>query len=293
MKKNVFHDRLAFWGFVGPVLITFIMVVIIPFAMGLYYSFTDWSAIPDNPINYIGFQNYMEVFNDEQFIISFKATIIYTMISVLLINIIGFTLALLVTRKLKTSNLLRTTFFMPNLIGGIILGYVWRFIFMKVFVALASSTGIGFFGLPWLSDATHAIWAMAIVSTWQMGGYIMVIYVAALQGIPEDLLEAAQIDGANAWHRIKAIIFPLVAQAFTVSLFLTISSSFKMFDVNAALTKGDPSRLTELLTLEIYNKAFIESKFGVGQAQAVILFLLISVVSLTQVYLSKKREVEM
>lgn len=292
MKKK-WKDLISFWGFIGPVYFAFIMVVVLPFVIGIYYSFTNWSAIPGRVVENVGFDNYVSVFSDQQFLISFKATLLYTFICMFLINIIGFGLALLVTQKMKSANLLRTMFFLPNLIGGIILGYVWRFIFIKVFIALYDATNLGIFGLPWLSDAKQAIWAMAIVATWQMGGYIMVIYVAALQGIPDSLIEASKIDGANAIQRVRHIVFPLVAPAFTVSMFLTVSSSFKMFDVNVALTKGDPSRLTELLTLEIYNKAFTESNFGEGQAQAVILFVLITVVSLVQVYYNKKREVEM
>lgn len=286
-------EKLSFWGFVGPIYFAFIMVLIIPFLMGVYYSFTNWSAIPGREIDFVGLSNYFDAFKDEQFRISFMATIKYTTICVILVNLVGFSLALLVTQKMRSANLLRTVFFMPNLIGGLILGYVWRFVFIKVFDAVYLATGLGFFGMPWLSQANQAIWAMAIVSTWQLGGYIMVIYVAGLQGIPQSLVEASQIDGANALQRVRHIIFPLVAPAFTVSMFLTMSNSFKMFDVNLALTNGDPSRLTELLTLEIYNKAFTEASFGQGQAQAAILFLLIGVVSVVQVYFNKKREVEM
>jgi len=286
-------EKLLFLGFVGPIYFAFIMVVIVPFLIGVYYSFTNWSAIPGRTIDFVGASNYIKAFNDQQFAVSFKATIMYTAICVLLINIVGFGLALLVVQRMRSANLLRTVFFMPNLIGGLILGYVWRFVFIKAFVALYTATGLGIFGLPWLSDANQAIWAMAIVATWQMGGYIMVIYVAALQGIPKSLLEAAEIDGANVFQKTRHITFPLVAPAFTVSMFLTMSNSFKMFDVNLALTKGDPSRLSELLTLEIYNKAFTESNFGEGQAQAVILFFIIGIVSLIQVYFNKKREVEM
>lgn len=292
-KKNKLREKLVYWSFIAPLLIAFLMVVVLPFVIGVYYSFTNWSAIPGRTIDFVGLKNYIDAFNDEQFRISFFATIQYTFICVVLVNVAGFFLALLVTQKMRSANLLRTIFFLPNLIGGLILGYVWRFIFIKVFVAIYSSSGLGFFGMPWLSDANQAIWAMAIVSTWQLGGYIMVIYIAGLQGIPQSLVEASEIDGANAWQRVQHIIFPLVAPAFTVSVFLTLSNSFKMFDVNLALTKGDPSRLSELLTLEIYNKAFTESNFGAGQAQAAILFLLIGVVSVTQMYFNKKREVEM
>lgn len=280
-------NNLSFWLYLTPCLLAFLVVVVIPFFIGLYYSFTDWSAIPGAPIRFIGIENYRQVFSDEQFFRSFTTTIIYSIYAVVLINIVGFALAILVTRKLKTANILRTTFFMPNLIGGLILGYIWKFIFLRIIpVLMQADTSI-------LSTANGALLAMAIVSTWQMGGYIMIIYVAAIQGIPGELLEAAQIDGANSWQRMKSIVFPMVAPAFTVSLFLTLSNSFKMFDVNVSLTNGDPARATELLALEIYNKAFVEANFGQGQAQAVLFFVLIASVTLTQVYVTKKREVEL
>lgn len=286
MKKTL-KRKIDFWLYLTPSLLSFGVVVLVPFIIGLYYSLTDWSAIPDKELHFVGFKNYMNVLSDERFFAAFKTTIIYAFYAVILINIIGFALAILVTRKLQTANLLRTAFFMPNLIGGLVLGYIWKFAFLKIipYILLTDTT--------MLSKPNTALIAMAIVSTWQMGGYIMIIYVAAIQGIPEDLIEAAQIDGANSFERIKNIIFPLVAPAFTVSLFLTLSYSFKMFDVNVSLTNGDPARATELLALEIYQKAFVETNFGEGQAQAVIFFLLIAIVTLSQVYFSKKREVEM
>lgn len=285
--KDKKRNLLSFWMFLAPSLIAFVLVVLIPFFVGLYYSFTDWSAIPGQEIQFIGLKNYLNVFDDTQFFASFRVTIIYAFYAVVLINVIGFSLAILVTRKMKSANFLRTTFFMPNLIGGLILGYVWKFAFLKIFpIILSSDTSM-------LAKPGTALLAMAIVSTWQMGGYIMVIYVAAIQGIPESIIEASQIDGANAWNRIRHIIFPMVAPAFTVSLFLTLSNSFKMFDVNVSLTDGNPARGTELLALEIYKKAFVEANFGEGQAQAVLFFVLIATVTLIQVAISKRKEVEM
>lgn len=286
MKKKV-RNRLLFWTFLAPTFITFLLVVIVPFIIGIYYSFTDWEGIPGRAITWIGFDNYLRVFDDPQVLSSLWATVKYSFFSMLFINVVGFSLALLVTQKFKTANLLRTIFFMPNLIGGLILGYVWQFIFLKI-VPVALNTDFNM-----LSKPSTAIIALAIVSTWQMGGYIMVIYIAAIQGIPQELLEASKIDGANAWQRIKAIVFPLVAPAFTVSLFLTLSRSFMMYDVNVSLTNGDPARKTELIAMEIISKSFKESNFGEGQAQAVLFFVIIATISLIQVYISKKREMEM
>ncbi|PHS35582.1 MAG: ABC transporter permease [Alkaliphilus sp.] len=290
---NKVIDKKSFWFFLAPISLTFIIVVIIPFIIGMYYSLTDWSAIPGATTRFIGFENYREIFADAQFRTSFVKTLIYAFYAVMLINIVGFSLALLVTRKLKTSNLLRTAFFMPNLIGGLILGYIWQFVFLEILPYVSELLNTGILGARWLSDPDMALWSMAIVSTWQMGGYIMIIYIAALNSIPKELIEAASLDGAGALQKIRHITFPMVAPAFTVSLFLTLSTSFKMFDVNIALTGGGPARLTELLALGIYNKAFTQANFGEGQAQAAIFFGVIAITTLTQVYFSKRKEVEM
>ncbi len=285
--KKTWKQHLIFWGFLTPSLIAFIMVVLIPFIVGIYYSFTDWNAVPNQAIHFLGWANYKESFDDPQLVKSFVTTFIYSVYAILLINVIGFSLALLVTQKMRSANLLRTVFFMPNLIGGLILGYVWKFIFLKI-IPLVLHTDSNM-----LSKPSTALIAMAIVATWQMGGYIMVIYVAAIQGIPMELLEAAKIDGANSWQNIKAIVFPLVAPAFTVSLFLTLRSAFMVYDVNVSLTNGDPIRSTELIAMEILSKAFKELDFAQGQVHAILFFLVVASLSLIQVYFTKKREVEM
>ncbi|NDL67281.1 sugar ABC transporter permease [Clostridiales bacterium F-3ap] len=263
------------------------MVVVLPFFSGVYYSFTDWNAIPGREVGFIGLKNYLNVFQDVQVLKALGTTLVYGTYSIILINIVGFSLALLVTQKMRSANLLRTVFFMPNLIGGLILGYVWKFVFLKIVPVLFQTD------FTMLEATQTSLLAMAIVSTWQMGGYIMVIYVAAIQAIPEELLEAADIDGAGPGQKIRNIVFPLVAPAFTVSLFMTLSNAFKMFDVNVSLTGGDPARSTELLALEIFSKAFKELNFGEGQAQAVLFFILVAAITAVQVTITKKREVEM
>lgn len=284
---NKKKKKIVFWLFLAPSLISFFSVVLVPFCIGVYYSFTDWNAVPGKTLHFVGLKNYIHIFEDNQLSASFLTTMVYAIYAIILINIVGFGLALLVTQKMKSANLLRTVFFMPNLIGGLILGYVWKFIFLKIIpLVLGASTTM-------LASTSTALIAMAIVSTWQMGGYIMVIYVAAIQGIPEELLEAAEIDGASVFQKIKTIVFPLVAPAFTVSLFLTLSGSFKMYDVNVSLTNGDPGRGTELISMEILSKAFKELNFGQGQAQAILFFLFIAILTMVQVYFTKKREVEM
>ncbi|MDF1617257.1 carbohydrate ABC transporter permease [Petrocella sp. FN5] len=286
MKKSM-KRKLIFWGFLGPSLIAFTIVVLVPFVVGIYYSFTDWNAVPGSTIHFVGLVNYKNVFNDPQLIRAFRNTFIYSFYAVFLINTIGFLLALLVTQKMRSANLLRTVFFMPNLIGGLILGYVWKFLFLKIVPNIFQTDG------NMLSKPSTALIAMAIVATWQMGGYIMVIYVAAIQGIPSELLEASKIDGANSWQNIKSIIFPLVAPAFTVSMFLTLRSAFMIYDVNVSLTNGDPIRSTELIAMGILSKAYKELNFAQGQVQAILFFVVVASVSMIQVYYSKKREVEM
>lgn len=285
-------SKLWFGVFVFPILFAFIIVVIIPMFMGIYYSFTDWNGIINNP-NWVGFSNYIEVLkNDEDFIGSFVFTAKFALVSVLAINLIGFGLALLVTRSSKLNNILRSIFFMPNLIGGLILGFVWQFIFTKAFDSIGGKLGISFLE-GWLSTTSTGFWGLVILMSWQLSGYMMIIYIAALQSIPESLKEAAKIDGANALQRLKNIIIPLVAPAFTVGLFLTLSNSFKLFDQNLSLTNGGPHNSTQMLALNIYKTAFTFNKFGLAQAKAVIFLITVAVITLTQIYYSKKREVEM
>ncbi|AVK49280.1 ABC transporter permease [Clostridium sp. MF28] len=285
-KKS--RDIKDFWIFVGPALFAMTMVVIIPFIIGIYYTFTNWNGA--NPhYDFVGIKNYTGIFKDVQFIYSLKITVLYTIASVITINIIGFGLAYIVTRKLKTSSFLRTGFFMPNLIGGLILGFIWQFMFNSVFTGVGKALGSATLSTSLLQASTTAMLAMLIVSTWQYAGYIMVIYVAALENVPTDLIEAAHIDGANGWHTFKNITIPMVRQAVTICLFLTLANSFKLFDLNFSLT---PMKTTEMLALNIYNEAFIVNNMGIGQAKAIIFFVLVTTISLTQVYFNKKKEVE-
>jgi len=212
------ENRLVFWAFLTPILITFLIVVIVPFLVGIYYAFTDWNAIPGTPTTVVGLANFQEVFSDDELRQSMLATVLFTVYAVLLINIVGFLLALLVTRPYRSANYMRTVFFMPNLIGGLILGFIWRFVFLKISPALHDFLGLS--TIDWLGNANSALFAMAIVSTWQMGGYIMIIYIASIVAIPASLIEASEIDGVNNFQKTRHIIFPMVAPAFTASLFL-------------------------------------------------------------------------
>ncbi|WP_315118230.1 sugar ABC transporter permease [uncultured Clostridium sp.] len=288
MKKS----KLWFSFFVGPILIAFLLVVVIPAITGIYYSFTDWNGI-ENKATFVGLSNYIEIFKKGNgFIQAFVFTAVFAAVSVIAINLIGFGLALLVTRGMKTSNILRSIFFMPNMVGGLILGFIWQFIFTKAFDSIGVKLGWEFLR-GWLSTTGTGFWGLVILMSWQMSGYMMVVYIAALEGIPESLKEAAEIDGANGFQKLINITIPLVAPAFTVGLFLTLSNSFKLFDQNLSLTAGGPYNSTQMLALNIYNSAFVYNEFGIAQAKAVIFLITVAAISLTQLNFSKKKEVEM
>lgn len=288
MKRKKLH----FWIFIAPALFAFLIVVVIPMVMGFYYSLTDWNGI-SNTKNFIGLANYKTLFQgDPEFIASFVFTALFAVVTVLAVNVTGFLLALLVTQGFKGSNLLRGVFFMPNLIGGILLGFTWNFIFTKAFDSLGQLLGWSFLE-GWLSNTPTGFWGLVIVMVWQLSGYMMIIYIAQMQNIPVSVKEAAEIDGANAWHKLRHITLPLIAPAFTIGLFLTLSNSFKLFDQNLALTKGGPHKSTVMLALNIYNTAFAQNKLGLAQAKAVIFLITVAAISLTQLYISKKKEVEL
>ena len=283
---------MIYWLFVLPVIVALSIVIIIPFVYGIYFSVTDWNGDVTSSPNFVGFDNYLGLINDETFVHSLFFTFKYSIASVIFINIIGLSLALLVTSNIKTRNFLRTIFFMPNLIGGLILGFIWQFIFTKVFASIGEFIGNESLQ-SWLSDSHTGFWGLVILTTWQMAGYIMIIYIAYLENVPNDLLEAAEIDGANAWQKFKNITFPLVAPAFTVSMFLTLSGAFKVYDQNLSLTNGGPGHSTTMVAMDIVNSAFKMNLMGEAQAKAVIFFIIVMIISLTQVYYNKKKEVEM
>lgn len=292
LNKKKWKDAGLFTLFVGPVLLAFILIVLIPFFTGIYYAFTDWNGVTGS-VKWVGLDNFKYLFTeDKQFQQSFLLTTKYTIVAIILTNLIGFGLALLVAQKLKTKNVLRTVFFMPNLIGGLILGFIWQFIFVKGFASIGALTGIPLFELAWLGDAKTAFWGIVIVSVWQGAGYIMIIYIAALQNVPQELIEAARIDGANRFQVLRHITMPLVAPAVTICLFLTTASSFKVFDANLSLTNGGPFKSTEMLALNIYTEAFVNNRYGIGEAKALIFFIVVAAITVLQVTISKKKEVE-
>jgi len=278
--------------FIGPALLFFCLIVVVPFLMSIYYSFTEWNGVTSQVV-WTGVDNFKRIFlEDEGFRTSFWFTARYTLVAVLLTNTVGFALALLLTQPLKSRNVLRTIFFLPNVIAGLLLGFIWSFIFVKGFAAVGEVTGIGFFQLPWLGTESTAFWGIVIVSIWQNAGYLMVIYISALINIPRELLEAARIDGANRWQMLRSMIIPLTMPAFTVCLFLTISWSFKVFDLNLSLTGGGPFGSTESVALNIYREAFQNNRYGLGTAKALIFFVIVAAVTTMQVLYTKRKEVE-
>jgi raffinose/stachyose/melibiose transport system permease protein len=302
MRGDKPHNNLIFFLFLFPSVFAFIMIIVIPFIMGIYYSFTDWNAITGTAVTWVGVKNYLAVMTDITFLHSFLVTVAYALLNIVVLNICAFFMALLVTSKLKFKGLYRAGFFLPNLIGGLILGYIWQFIFNNAIPSFGSMTGLTWFQENlFLANRYLALLAIVIVGTWQYAGYIMMIYVAAIQGIPDSLLEAAEIDGVNYRQRLRHIVFPLVAPAFTVSMFLTLVNSFKQFDVNFALTAGGPSGMfmdraimtNEFLALNIYQTAFSYRQLAQGQSKAIIFFVVLAVIALIQVRANKKREIEM
>ncbi|WP_079527373.1 carbohydrate ABC transporter permease [Halobacillus hunanensis] len=285
------HNRnIWFWLFLTPVILGLGLVVVVPFIYGFIFSFTDWNGI--TATKFVGLQHYINLFQEDEFMASIWFTVKFAIITVILLNIMGLGLALLVTRNIKTNNLLRTVFFMPNLIGGLILGFIWQFIFVSVFEDIGMLLGVESL-TGWLSTTSTGFWGLVILTAWQMAGYIMIIYIAYLENIPKDLIEAAKIDGANGFQRFKNITFPLVAPAFTVSMFLTLSMAFKIYDQNLSLTNGGPFNSTQMVAMEIVRTAFSDQQMAFAQAKAVIFFFIVAVIALTQVYYNKKREVEM
>ncbi|WNQ10176.1 sugar ABC transporter permease [Paenibacillus aurantius] len=280
------------WVFVGPALLFFTLIVVIPFLMSIYYSFTEWNGVAAE-VKWTGLDNFKAIiFDDKDFHRSFWFTVRFSVAEIIFTNLLGFLLALLLTQHLKTRNVLRTVFFMPNVIGGLLLGFIWQFVFVKGFATLGELTNIGFFQLPWLGDEPTAFWGIVIVSVWQGAGYLMVIYIAGLANVPKELIEAARIDGATRWDMLKSVTIPLIMPSVTVCLFLTISWAFKMFDLNLSLTKGGPFGATESVAMNIYQEAFRNNRYGLGTAKALLFFIIVALITIVQVSITKKREVE-
>lgn len=268
--------------FVLPTLLAFAVAFMVPFIMGIYLSFCDFTTVTN--AKFVGISNYVKAFTNPDFLKALWFTVKFAVLAVVTINICGFALALTLTQNIKGRNIFRTIFFMPNLIGGIVLGYIWQSMINGVLAK---------FGVTMLLDPKYGYWGLIILMNWQLIGYIMIIYIAGLQNVSTDVLEAAKIDGANAWQTLTRVKIPMVMPSITICLFLTISNSFKMFDQNLALTGGGPSNKTTMLALDIYNTFYGKVGFeGVGQAKAVVFFVIVAGIAMSQLVLTRKKEVE-
>ncbi len=279
MQKNL---KKYFPVFALPTLAAFLIAFVIPFIIGIYLSFTEFTTIVD--AHWVGVKNYIKAFSTADFKNALWFTVKFTVVSVITINVIAFLLSLILTRGLKGTNIFRTVFFMPNLIGGIVLGYIWQLIINGV---------LSFMGVTITYDAKYGFWGLVFLINWQLIGYMMIIYIAGIQNIPTDLIDAAKVDGAGAWQTLKNVTVPMVMPSVTICLFLTLTNSFKMFDANLALTDGAPSRQTAMLALDIFKTFYGRAGWqGVGQAKAVVFSIIVAVIALLQLAITRKREVE-
>ena len=269
--------------FVLPTLLAFTIGFIVPFIMGVYLSFCKFTTVTD--AKFVGLQNYVKIFTEDgTFGHALWYTTAFTVVSVVLINVIGFAVALLLTKKIKGTNIFRTVFFMPNLIGGIILGYVWQLLLNGLLLQINKTLTY---------SSVYGFWGLVILMCWQQIGYMMIIYIAGIQNIPGELIEAAKMDGANSWQLLKHVIIPMVMPSITICTFLTLTNSFKLFDQNLALTNGEPSNMSEMLALNIYNTFYGRTGWeGVGQAKAVIFFILVGAIAMIQNRLTRSKEVQ-
>ncbi|MCD7820297.1 MAG: sugar ABC transporter permease [Lachnospiraceae bacterium] len=291
MKKNTTSYKVTqFLMFAGPAALLFAAVVLLPFVYGLYLTFTSWDGVSKTK-PFVGLENYIAAFSDSAYWTALGRTAIYTVIAVILVNVVAFLLAYLVTSGIKGQNFFRAGFFIPNLIGGIVLGYVWKFVFNRALVSLGNSLSIGALSTSWLATTGGAMLCLIIVSVWQYAGYMMLIYVAGFMSVSKSLMEAAQIDGCTKSQAMKNVTIPLMRSSFVQCIFLTLTRCFMVYDVNLSLTNGEPFNSSVLAAMHVYNQAFTYKNYGTGQAEALILFLICAIVGVTQVYIGKKGEV--
>ena len=300
-KKEIVLEKALnkyFLFFVGPTLLAFTIVFIVPFIMGIVLSFTHFTTMED--VTWVGFSNYIRAFKtpaipetptapgipsvlDPDFINALGFSALFTVVSVIIINVVAFLLALLLTRGYRGTNVFRTVIFMPNLIGGIVLGWLWQVIINGY---------LNIFGVAIINDAKYGFWGLVILSNWQFIGYMMIIFIAGIQNVPADVLEAAKIDGAGPMRTLGKIIVPLVMPSITITLFMTITNSFKMFDQNLALTAGGPDKKTAMLSLDIFNTFYGRTGWeGVAQAKALMFFIMVVIISMVQLSITRRREV--
>lgn len=274
--------RKYFVVFALPTVLAFVLAFLIPFVMGIYLSFTSFTTVVD--AKWVGLQNYIRIFSNKDFVNALWFTVKFTVISLISINVLAFTLANMLTKGIKGTNLFRAVFFIPNLIGGIVLGYIWQLIINGILYRA---------GVDLTYDPKYGFWGLVVLMNWQLIGYMMIIYVAGIQNVSPELIEAAKIDGATAGQILKNVTIPMVMPSITICTFLTLTNSFKLFDQNLALTAGGPGKQTAMLALDIYNTFYGRTGWeGVGQAKAVIFFLMVAALALTQLFFTRSREVE-
>ena len=268
--------------FVLPTFFAFILGFIIPFVLGVGLSFCKFTTVTD--AKFIGFSNYVEALKDTVFRHSFWYTTLFAVTSLIVINVFAFALAMALTQKLRGTNIFRTIFFLPNLIGGIVLGYIWQLIFNGILAKYETALALN----EW-----YGFWGLIILVSWQQIGYMMIIYIAGLQSIPGDVIEAAQIDGANRFQRLWKVTVPMMMPSITICIFLSITNGFKLFDQNLSLTAGEPSKMSEMMALNIFNTFYGRTGWeGVGQAKAVLFFILVVAIGMIQLRMTRSKEVQ-
>lgn len=280
MQKNI---KKYFALFALPTLVAFVIAFVIPFLMGIYLSFTEFTTVTN--AKWVGFSNYIKAFTaNNDYVNALGFTVLFTIVSVITINVFAFLLAMLLTRSIRGTNIFRTVFFMPNLIGGIVLGYIWQIIINGVLLR---------YGVDITFAAKYGFWGLVVLMNWQLIGYMMIIYIAGIQNIPTELNEAAAIDGATGFQTLTKVTIPMMMPSITICTFLTLTNSFKLFDQNFALTGGAPGKSTAMLALDIYNTFYGRVGYeGVGQAKAVIFFIMVAVIAFVQLRLTRSKEVE-
>jgi len=290
IKNKTLRDSINFSSFLLPAFILYGIFFLYPLFSGVLYSFTRWNGISFSK-EFIGMENFKEIFSDKRFLDSLFFTFKYAVLNVIFINILAFALALMLDRTVKGIGFLRSIFFMPNVISMVIVGFIWQFIFMNVVGEVSKFTGLPFLNQSWLGDPNIALYSVTLVSVWRGTGYMMIIYLAGLQTINSEIIDASRIDGASNWGKFIYIILPLMIPSINICLFMTIANSFKMFDLVFAMTRGGPGYATEVISLNIYNEAFLNDRYGYGIAKAVVLAIIIMIVTYIQLKALKKKEV--
>lgn len=287
------HPNLSLLLFVAPALLVYLVFKLYPAFSGIYYSMTDWNGL-SKTYEFIGLQNFVDLMKDTYFWNSMWFTFKYVIIMVVVANVVALTLAVAIESRRRAKGLFRTIFYMPNMISMVIGGYMWMFIFTKVLYYIADNWGVTFFDQSWIGDPKYAFMAIIIVAAWGAVGYLMIIYMAALQGVPSDLKEAASLDGAGPWKRFWKVIFPLISHAVTICIFWTLNSGFQVFDVIYALTGGGPGRATQSAAINIYEEAFRGNiRYGYATAKSTVLFIIVLVITAIQLKLMQKKEQEL